>query len=294
MKKLILAFLSIAALAPAASAQRWAVVNVSCNNLRLEPDYTSSNETQCLMGTVVEVLDSLNYWRKVSCPDPYVAWTNDLTLAYMSASEIEAYKAAPKCICTAELSHVYSSPALSGERLCDLVMGDILRYGPFHRHGWTSVLLPDGRQGWTPAEDLEDLDFWQSTRKADAEEIIGFAKRFLGVPYLWGGVSVKGFDCSGFVRFCYFWHGLSLPRNAREQVLLGQDVGTDPASWRPADLLFFGTPASGKNPMKITHVAMYIGGGRIIHSSQIVRINSLKEGDEDFYGRSPVAVRRYF
>ena len=105
-------------------------------------------------------------------------------------------------------------------------------------------------------------------------------------------MSPHGFDCSGLVRFAYFQCGILLPRNAREQVLCGEAVPVRTEAMLPGDLVFYGTPARGRSPLKITHVAMYIGDGRIIHASQRVRICSLSEDGPNPYTRQILAVRR--
>jgi cell wall-associated NlpC family hydrolase len=83
-----------------------------------------------------------------------------------------------------------------------------------------------------------------------------------------------------------------LPRNAREQIHCGVEVPFDFSEMQAGDLVFFGSLKADGSIASVTHVAMYIGGGRIIHSSQLVRINSLEDGLPDSYGRKPIAVRR--
>lgn len=285
-------FLALSILSASAQEKTWAVVNTSACFLRLEPDYEAGNETQALMGTVVEVLDSQRYWRKVSTPDPYVAWTNDLCLAYMTEAEKDAYIAAPKYIVTSEYSHVYSGKGFGARRVCDLVMGDLLRKTGNSGDGWTEVLLPSGQSGWVSSEDLADFSYWASSRVAQPVGVSNFARLFNGVPYMWGGISPKGFDCSGLVKFVYMMHGILLPRNAREQVSCGAEVPIDVNCMQEGDLLFFGTPATADSPMRIGHVAMYIGDNRIIHASQVVRISSINRWDADYYDREILAVRR--
>lgn len=296
MKRLIL--LAVAALLCVGSyaqqdSLRWAVVSTSACYLRLQPDYESPLETQSLMGTVVEVLEADRYWRKVSTPDPYIAWTNDLTLSYMTEEQKDAYIAAPKWICTAAYEHVLRGPSIGSGRICDLVMGDLLlQTGEATMGGWTRVRLPSGETGWVNSASLADFATWASTRRLTAANVCSTAMQFLGVPYFWGGISPKGFDCSGLVKFCYMLNGVLLKRNASQQVKCGEEVPFDFDLMQPGDLVFFGTPAKGSTPCKVSHVALYIGDGRIIHSSQLVRINSLREGEPDSYGREPVAVRR--
>ena len=257
-----------------------AVVTLSVGQMRAEPDYESPLETQILMGTPVQVIDSISYWRKIIAPD-YTAWINVLGLAPIP----EGYVAAPKYICTAEYSHVLDRPSKNAGRLSDLVLGDLVRDGGQRRSGFQKVLLPDGREGWAPRKDLMDFSIWAKTRKPTAENIISTAKLFTGVPYLWGGNSVKGFDCSGLVKLAYFMNGVILPRNSSQMVRLGIDLDVshvlegDFSTLRGGDLLFFGNKETGR----VSHVALYIGGGRILHASQVVRNNALTGNGPDAY-----------
>ena len=132
----------------------------------------------------------------------------------------------------------------------------------------------------------------KSTREASEESLLATARKLLGTPYMWGGASIKHFDCSGFTQFVYRQAGIVLPRNAREQIFTGEEIPYDFAQMRPGDLLFYGTPASPGRRMVVSHVAMYFGDRKIIHSSQLVRISSLTPDGEDFYDRQPLAVRR--
>lgn len=92
-----------------------------------------------------------------------------------------------------------------------------------------------------------------------------------GVPYLWGGTSVKGVDCSGMVKTAYFAGGIVIARDASQQALTGERLARRRPRCLKGDLIFFGNPASGR----VTHVAMYLGEGRFIHSAGRVKINSL-------------------
>lgn len=311
------------------SAQtRMAVTALSENMMRAKPDYESALETQSLMGTIVEIVAEEGYWRQVKTPEPYTAWCTDLGLVEMTAEEINAYKAAPKYICTAMHSGVYARPSSGSRRLSDLSMGDLVRvvYLPAKKNPdkaegkvskkkkWSEVRLPDGRKGWTPTADLAPFAQWASKQKLTAETVVETAKRFEGTPYLWGGASSKGLDCSGLVRLTFFMNGQLLPRNASQQVLNGREIIMEcdhsitpdsdklyqemlkrTANMQPGDLVFFGTPETFWAHEKITHVGIYIGDGRIIHASHKVRINSLIPGQKDYYENSHklLKARRY-
>lgn len=296
--------------------RRMAVTALSENMMRAMPDYESALETQSLMGTVVEIVAEEGYWRQVNTPEPYTAWCTNLGLVEMTPEQINEYKAAPKYICTSQHSGVYAGPSLDGKRLSDLSMGNLVRVvyaggkankkAKISKKGkWVEVMLPDGRTGWTPAADLEPFAQWAGKQEVTAENIVETALQFEGTPYLWGGASSKGLDCSGLVRLTFFMNGHLLPRNASQQVNYGREIimecdhSITPDSDRlhgemskrirhlqPGDLVFFGSPETFWAKEKITHVGIYIGNGRIIHASHKVRINSLLPGQKDYYENS--------
>ena len=293
---LLLAVLAFGALTAAAQdwdGPQWAVVNSSSCFLRLKPDYESGNETQCLMGTVLRVHGADRYWRLVDAPDYPDVWTTQLNVAFMDEAGKDAWIAAPKYICSAEYTHLYAEPSLTADRVCDFTMGDLVRRGTRSVRGWVEVFLPSGKACWARAYDVMDFDEWVRTREATRENLIATARRLLGTPYMWGGASVKHFDCSGFTQFVYRQCGIVLPRNAREQIHTGEEIPYDFDRMLPGDLIFYGPPATARKPMVVAHVAMYMGDKKIIHSSQVVRINSLVPEGEDYYERTnPLGVRR--
>ncbi|PJI10338.1 hydrolase [Clostridium sp. CT7] len=105
-------------------------------------------------------------------------------------------------------------------------------------------------------------------------DIVSFAEQFCGVPYVSGGTSPAGFDCSGLVQYVYAHFGVSLPRTTYDQVNVGTTVSLN--SLQPGDLLFFGSASAPH------HVAMYVGGGQMIeapHTGAFVRVTSANRGD---------------
>ena len=116
--------------------RRWAVVNTSLCYLRAEPDYESALESQCLMGTVVEITGSERYWRKVDVPDYKDVWTNELVLAEMDEAQLERYTEAPKWICVAQHSVLYSLPDESSVRSLSHYSGSLWT-GSSHHSAWS-------------------------------------------------------------------------------------------------------------------------------------------------------------
>ena len=297
--------LAFAAVTATAQEKRMAVVQTSTCYMRLQPDYESALETQELMGTVVEIVGEQGYWREIVSPQPYKAWATEKTLVEMTPEELKAYEDAPKYIYTAHYGHVYTTPTIHNpSAICDLVGGDILRVvekkkgsaSPSGKHGkWVEVMLPSGRTGWVLKKDVRPLSERIDIRMGDSaeglvsvekmEDVIRQAYSLLGVPYLWGGMSSKGVDCSGLVRISFLMNDILLPRNATQQIKCGKEV--DLKDIQRGDLIFFGNTETGA----ITHVGIYLGNGEFIHASHLVRVNSLIPGAENYYENAHRLIR---
>lgn len=162
--------------------------------------------------------------------------------------------------------------------------------------GFRYVSTVSGRSGWVQKSALMKLEDWKASQRCTGDAVADEALRHLGIPYLWGGASPKGFDCSGLSSFCFRMNGRILPRNASAQARLGSAVDTSGirsgnySALRRGDLVFFGNPETGK----VSHVGIYIGEGRMVHASQLVRINSLIDSRPDCYENMHrlLAVRR--
>lgn len=124
-----------------------------------------------------------------------------------------------------------------------------------------------------------------------AAVVLPTAERYLGVKYKWGGESPRtGFDCSGYVQYVFERHGVRLPRTSRAQAVVGARVPLDFAALRPGDLIMFAS-----NGQPISHVAIYAGDRRIIHSSSSgrgVRYDNLMSGRGAWYRENAVVARR--
>lgn len=119
------------------------------------------------------------------------------------------------------------------------------------------------------------------------QDIIDYARKFLGIKYRWGGTTTKGFDCSGYVKYVYKKFSVALSRTSRGQAKNGTYVKK--ANLKVGDLVFFDTNG-GKN--RINHVGIYTGGGKFIHSSSShskVVVSSLNSG---FYAKAYMTARR--
>jgi len=127
------------------------------------------------------------------------------------------------------------------------------------------------------------------TGVVDGNTVVETARRYLGVRYLLGGTTPKAFDCSGFIRYVFALHGLTLPRTAHEQAAYG--IAPNERELEPGDLLFF---YGGQGAQ---HIAMYIGGDSIIHASSgghrvmLARLSG-SGSHRTWFGQRLIAVRR--
>ena len=284
-----------------------ALASLSVINMREDPDYAAELGTQALMGTPVKVHYHDNgYWVCIETPDGYKAWVNEMAIEPVDQARLDEWKASRRVVVTSYYTFFLDAPRPDANHVSDGVWGDIAEYvGTSGKY--TEVKLPTGKHAFVPTADVADLRSWAESRKAvipadapqaDVEKaralILETAKKFVGVPYLWAGTSIKGVDCSGFAKTVYFLNGYMLLRNASQQFRTGEpvDVSEGLDNLLPGDLVFFGREATEDKPVRISHVAIYMGDGKIIHSSQVVRINSLIEGQPDFYNRKPIRACR--
>lgn len=257
----------------------YGVINLSVSNVRTNPDHPAELSTQSLLGTPIKVLKKGQWgFFLVQTPDGYISWLDDDGFQMMNETEWNEWKQSQKIIYTNEFGWAYEKPDKSSQHISDLVAGNLLKILNEEKDFYF-VEFPDKRTAYVLKSESEKFDQWYSSLNPSGESILSTAYRFMGVPYLWGGTSSKGMDCSGFTKTVYFLNGIILPRDASQQVHTGELVDTK-NGWenlQAGDLLFFGSKADGERKERITHVAIYIGDGDFIHAAGRVRINSFNK-----------------
>lgn len=266
----------------ALEGKHYGIVNLSACNIRSKRGHSSELSTQSTLGTLLNVLKKENGWYLVQTPDGYLGWLNAGGFELTDKTGADAWTNSDRVVYLPDFGFSYTNPGGEGI-VSDLVAGNILRKLG-QEGGFTKVQYPDGREAYIMADEVMGYQEWLDSRSPTAENILRTASRFMGRPYLWGGTSGKGVDCSGFTKTVFYLNGLMLPRDASQQVHTGIEVETDTtfSNLLPGDLLFFGRKATADQPEKITHVAIYQGDGSIIHSSGQVREESLRRGDATF------------
>lgn len=255
----------------------YAVINISVANLRSKPKHAAELATQALLGMVLKVYKEQNGWFLVQTPDNYIAWTDRGAIeSFENETALAAYQSRPKVIFTEQYGSVFDETG----KVSDIVLGGILTLKDKSLTTF-EVAFPDGRNGFIKKAEASEYGSWIERLHPTTESLVKSAKELMGLPYLWGGTSAKGVDCSGFTKTVYLMNGLILARDASQQVHTGLFVD-DTKNFDllvPGDLLFFGISKTDTTKERVTHVAMWIGNGRFIHSAGKVKINSMNPED---------------
>jgi gamma-D-glutamyl-L-lysine dipeptidyl-peptidase len=256
------------------------VVTLSVINLRRTPEHSSELVSQAILGTPVLVLKSEGSWNLIQTPDKYIAWTEASSITLKNRSEMQEIRNSDRIIYLKNSGWVYSTTGESSVA-GDIVAGSILQSSGKSR-GYTKVIFPDSREGFVRDSEISDFNLWKNNLNISGEKICDDALTFMGSPYLWGGSSTKATDCSGFVQSVYFRNGIILARDASLQAKQGSeiDISDGDGLLAKGDLLYFGSKNS--SGLRVTHVAIYIGDSKYIHSSGRVMINSLDPASADY------------
>jgi cell wall-associated NlpC family hydrolase len=262
---------------PALAATPFGIVKVSVGNVRSNPAHSAELATQVMMGMVVKLLKKQGDWYYVQGPDQYLGWLEGAAMHLTAQAGVDAWVNGPRVVMTAYFGVVRTAPDTVSLPVSDAVPGVLFKAGAV-RGKWRAVETPDGRKGFIDRRQVADYAAWKATRTLTAETVEQTAKRFIGVPYLWGGTSPKGMDCSGFTKTVFRLNGMELNRDANQQAQMGTEVSVadDYRQLTKGDLLFFGSKATPERGERITHVAIYLQDRQFIHTpgGSGVRIDS--------------------
>jgi cell wall-associated NlpC family hydrolase len=232
-----------------------AICTLSMVPMRGEPKHKSEMVSMLLFGEAFTVNESLDHWHHIKCRnDNYEGWIFSRLLHLVNQDFLKRYDA--------------ENPVYCGEMLASAHNRDRDYYMSFG----SRLPLFDGSHFYLGDE---KVDYTRTTISPDAKKdpahLMDIAKKYRYTPYLWGGRSLLGIDCSGFTQMVFALCGHKLPRDASQQVACGKAIDSlDEA--KAGDLAFF-----SENGQKVTHVGILTGDGKIIHASDDVRVDKIDE-----------------
>jgi hypothetical protein len=261
----------------------YGIVNLSVANIRSKTEHSAELTTQALLGTPVKIYKKKSGFYLIQTPDNYISWVDDDGIVQVNKSKLKEWIGAEKVIFTKEYGFSFSEPDESSPRVSDLTAGNILVLLG-EQNNFNKVKYPDGRIAFINKIFCTNYSEWLNKPALTNEDILNTAKLVMGVPYLWGGTSAKGVDCSGFTKTVYFLNGIVLARDASQQAEQGEliDTGNGFDKLTAGDLLFFGAPATDSTKERITHVGIYLGDYKYIHAAGMVKINSFDRNADNF------------
>lgn len=284
----------------------YGVIAQSVVNLREGTSRSKGMATQSFMGQQLEIIeqDGDTQWFKVKTAQGYIAWIPRPSFELLTKEQSDNLKNSVKVMVTVPTTFAYNKEDHS-QVISDLVYGNVVVLEEEGKE-WTEVSLPGDIKAVIKTSEITLLNKWQENITFDKEFLVKYAYNYLGQPYMWGGNSFKGIDCSGFSGAVYYAMGKFLPRDASQQIKQGDAVeysvidkvvnGENHKMMKAdnleiGDLLFFGNVET----KRVTHVSIWIGNNEYIHSSGKVHISSVDPSDDNYKGylvESLLGVRR--
>ncbi|MGN1150004.1 MAG: NlpC/P60 family protein [Sutterella sp.] len=266
----------------------WALVRVPIAEFKTKPAFSSVQTTQAVMGTPLQLLETVSGWHRVRLPEGYIAWVRGNQIVRLSDEAMFRFSTKPKLIVTvpeAAMSDEAGRPAGLLPAGSAVLSADL-------SGGLFTAVLPDGRRVRLRESDVGDINRFRHEnavlrgkgREAFSQAITETARSLTGRSYLWGGATPAGADCSGFVSLVFRMHDIILPRDSDQMAGIGErEEGPD--AWKRAeagDLLFFGRKQGPDFASRVSHVGIALGNGRFIHSLGDVHEASFIESDPDY------------
>lgn len=265
------------------AASSWIVI-LPVANMHSAPSQDAGVVSQAIYATAVVSLAAEGSWRRIKTPDNYDGWALESSLRPQARS----YGEYGRVTCVESLfANLYREPSVvSHAPLLTLPFEtrlEIIEEPEEEDRRWVRVRLPDERESWIQRGDLRFDD-----APLSIGETVALARRFIGLPYLWGGTSPFGYDCSGFTQMLCRRRGFSIPRDAAPQARWEGMRELRRGDLQAGDLVYF-----GQNAAKITHTGFCAGGGAFIHATTWrkprVQVSRL---DEPHWSELLVACRR--
>ncbi|MGJ8759844.1 MAG: C40 family peptidase [Polaribacter sp.] len=265
--------------------QQYAVARNSVINIRSNPKHSAELGTQGLLGMSVKVLDKKGDFYRIQTPDKYISWVDRGGIQLMNKNEFDTWNDTKKIMFTKNFGYTYIDKSKDSQIVSDITLGGLLQYIS-EDNDFYEVKYPDNRIAFLKKNEAVMYNSWLESVVASKENIETAAKTMTGFPYLWGGTSSKGIDCSGFTKMVYLMNGFIIPRDASQQINAGKTVDKDLKfeGLEKGDLMFFGKKATADAKQRVTHVGIWLGNDKMefIHSAGNVHLSSMNADEANY------------
>ena len=271
-----------------------ATVNTDSLNMRKGAGTSYSVITKLSKGTVVDVLESAsNGWKKVKTSNGTTGWVSG---SYLTTGVVEypstdnsTSQTSYKATVNTDSLNMRKGAGTSYSVITKLSKGTVVDVLESASNGWKKIKTSNGTIGWVSgsylANGVVEQPSTPSTNKVQA--VIDLAHKQLGKPYVWGAEGPNSFDCSGLIYYVYKnAAGITLPRTSSAQYSAG--VAVSRSNLKAGDLIFSSTDGTGN----ITHVAIYVGDGQMIHAPRNGKNVEKVSISNSYWNKAYVGARR--
>ncbi len=238
------------------------IISIGVAPMRSEPSSRSEMVSQAILGTTINIERRESGWLFCETADGYHGWLEGDNCVNAIESRYAGIAKGNIQTVWALWDFVREEPQKNAPALIEVVRGTSLIITS-ELNDWFQVCLPDGREGF-----IFKQNFIRDVKNSTRSQIVFDACACLGISYLWGGTTVRGFDCSGFVQAVFSWNNIALPRDSHLQAEIGELIQPDSnfANIFQADLLYF-----GQSDNNISHVAISLSGMNYVHAGNYVQ-----------------------